>query len=224
MNKRLKKYYQWRIYTLLKRFLRIVEKEIYIITPSYAYDRRKDLFSRCVQSIIQQQTHPFQVHHLIVFDGEQPETIEMPALPSWYHYRILSTPRTACYGAHQRNVGAQIIEKEKKGWAIFLDDDNELKPNALNTISKYLDARVGVYVFRVWHEELKAFVPKDLSKVPKYLDIDTLCLVVNANVIGLAQWQSIYHHDFLYAQNIISMAQHYGYSIQINADTIGVHH
>lgn len=224
MNQRLKQYYKWRIISVIKRVLRIVEKEIFIITPTYAYDRRKELLDRAIQSVINQQTHPFQVKHIIVFDGDRPETIQFPTLPLWYHYEILSTPRTATYGSQQRNLGIKYVEKEKRGWVIFLDDDNELYPNALTNFSKYLDAQVGVYVFRVWHSELKCYVPKDLQRVPTYLDIDTLCLIVNANVVGLAEWQGLYNHDFLYAQNLISMSEHYGYTTKVYPDPIGIHH
>lgn len=224
MNARLKKYYKWRIRSKIKQLFGIVNKELSIITPCYAYEQRRELLRRCIQSIINQAPHSLHIHHYIIFDGEKPSTIELPKRPEWYDYDVIETPRTGVYGAAQRNRGIALVEEKKRGFALFLDDDNELYPNAFEIIEREINASIGVLVFQVWHEELKHLVPNQLNLVPTYLDIDSLSLVVNADVVGLAHWQSLYHHDFLYAQNILTMSRHYGFETKVINKPIGIHH
>ncbi|MDK9700374.1 MAG: glycosyltransferase family 2 protein [bacterium] len=214
-------YYRWLIPVKVKRAFNLVSKDLHIITPSHSYESRSQLLHRAIDSILAQTPHGLKVHHHIVFDGDAPNKILFTDLPAWYSYEIISTPRTAMYGAHQRNVG---LEKVKTGWILFFDDDNVIDPNCCKIIEQYIHAGIGVLVFRVWHEELKKYVPEDLTAVPKFVDIDSLSFVVNADIAHYAEWQHKYHHDYLYIQNIIGIGEYFGFRTVVNDDIIGIHY
>lgn len=220
-NKRLRAYYNWRLRTKAKIALGIVHKTLNIITPSHTYEKRSAILHRALASILAQKPHGLTVNHIIVFDGKAPDKIDLDTLhPAWYKQRIIATDPTRVYGAHQRNVGLENVER---GWVLFLDDDNVLDENACAVIEKELDAAIGILVFKVWHAELNKFVPADPSKMPQYADIDSLSVVINTDVSSFATWQPLYHHDFMYIQNVWAMASHYGYRCEYRDKLIGTH-
>ncbi|MDK9700373.1 MAG: glycosyltransferase family 2 protein [bacterium] len=198
----------------------MMNKTLHIVTPSHTYQHRSHILHRAIDSVLAQKPHGLQVKHHIIFDGEAPENLPLPPLPAWYQYEIVATERTAVYGAHQRNVG---ISRSDSGWVLFLDDDNTITDDCCSIIESRLQEDIGVLFFCVWHAELNCNVPADMNTIPKYGDIDSLCYVIQSQIANLAEWQALYHHDFLYIQNIVSIAEHLGYRIVHYEDVIGTH-
>lgn len=129
-----------------------------IITPTY---KRHDLLERAVQSVLHQTYTEWEM--IIVNDS--PDDSSYKTLPSFFadpriHYYINDTNRGVNYS---RNRALDSVSKDSE-WVIFLDDDDYLALDALETFSKL----IAVHPECKWFVTNRAYVNGTLvTKYPK---------------------------------------------------------
>ncbi len=200
-----------------------------IVTPTYNYPRFHGVLKRGIESIIQQQNHHFQVRHIVVFDGDADPQFTIAKPPDWYTLEVYSSPRTAVWGIYQRN---RAIEKIEQGWVWFFDHDNVYYPGAFSALEQALSDDTGILFANVKdvHRNERLFgmkgnsiIPRNLADAPRYPEVDSLNFVVNAKLVASAEWQEKWGHDFMYAQNIASLARRLKYRVATMDFVVGEH-
>ncbi len=206
-----------------------MRKQLTIITPTYDYQRFKSVVQRGIASILSQGAHDFDVRHIVVFDGAIDPDFHVDNLPDWYRVEAYETPATNVWGIAQRNFGMSLVGQ---GWVWFFDHDNILLPSAFSDVSKELDSETGVLIVRAKHihanEKVFAksgdkIIPVDLEHSPKYSDIDSLNFIINSSIVGFAEWQEKWGHDFLFVQNIVTISHLIGLRIKRIDVVVGEH-
>ena len=217
MNERLKKYYQWRIKTILKRKLHIENKILNIITPSYSYSTRNLLLHRAIDSVVKQSEHHLRVNHLIYFDGLAPQNLNVKS-PIWYSLKVLSNEKCLRYSTDFRNEG---LHAATGGWVMMLSDCNELVPGAFTAIEKLLVVTAGTILFHVRRDNDNQVIPVSLDQTG-LCDSSSLAILVNSDIAWMVGYQHRILRDFQYIENIRAMAAHYGFANRTAEDVIGI--
>ena len=161
-----------------------------IITPTF--NRSQNIIKRCFASV-DAQTYT-NWNHLVLVDDEHLE----PHLSSDIIHTnskrefICMGKRTNNYGNSPRQLG---IEKGCGDYFVFLDDDNVIFPNYLETLVKYLEDNTdkSIAICKIIH---MGPLPGRFGEPPKILDgkppvlqnIDTLQVCVRAEVVKKLGW------------------------------------
>jgi len=162
-----------------------------IITPTY--NRNSNILKRCFASV-DTQTY-YNWNHLVLVDDETVEKHIPNEVSEMFRMNrefICMGKRTNNYGNSPRQLG---IEKGLGDYFVFLDDDNVIFPNYLETMVKYLEQNVEkqMAICKIIHMgPLPAKFgdpPKVLSGNPPVLqNIDTLQVCVRKDVVKTFGW------------------------------------
>jgi len=164
-----------------------------IITPTYR--RSEKVLRRCFQSI-ESQTYR-QWHHLVVIDDcDHKAHLSEDLIKDYRSDRrsfICLEKNTNNYGNTPRHIAIQMV---KTDYIVFVDDDNIIFPDYLETMVKSLqdqpEASVGIC--RIIH---MGPLPQRLCPPPKIIDgqppvlqnVDTLQMIVRAEVMKKEGWE-----------------------------------
>lgn len=108
-----------------------------VIIPAYNY---ADSLARALESVLGQAGNDYEV--LIVDDGSTDNTSAViERLLDTYPKRFRAVTRSNAGPAATRNYG---IEKTTGEWLIFLDADDELMPDALNELRRFIEQNSGI--------------------------------------------------------------------------------
>ncbi len=218
MNERLKRYYRWRIETILRRKFLPVTKILNIITPTYHPGKRSELVLRVINSILGQTSHNLRVKHFIVCDEEIPVEWKLSS-PAWYEQHFIPPIKLKRYSTDYRNAGLKSVTR---GWVMMLSDENELLPGCFTAIERNLSSRAGTILFRVRRGSDGMIIPTDSDRAPSFEDSPSLALIVNTDVAWIVDYQHRLLRDFQYIENIQAMSAHYGFENLSVQEIIGI--
>ncbi|MDK9700372.1 MAG: glycosyltransferase family 2 protein [bacterium] len=216
-SKRLRTYYRWRFHSILKRTARIVDKTLYIITPFTGNSADRANLQSGVASIIKQQLCGWRVILLVVCPHGT-DINDLPLVPDWLEIKVIEQKTGKTSVASLRNFGMSIVES---GWIMFVDCENRLAENALQMITESISANCGVLLFRVFDAVKDKTKPALESTSPRIGDIDSMGIVINADLKKQTLWQPKQESEYFFFQNVSSMSTHYGYQNLFLQQVIG---
>jgi len=184
-----------------------------IITPSY---KKHEELKDAIDSVAKQTYAKWEM--LICSDGY--DKITENIVKSYndsrlkYHY----TEMTNDYGSTQRNY---LMDVSIGKYLIFLDDDNVIYPDYLNTMLNNFDGSTGMVICRVDYDGLDHQLPiEDKLILGK---IDTLCVCVDKYYTKYATWENYVGHDYGFAKICENNIINHNKNVKYIPDVLGKH-
>jgi glycosyltransferase involved in cell wall biosynthesis len=172
-----------------------------IVTPTYP-GRAKKLES-AVASVRSQIFRDFD--HLVVGDGPTPEA---RAICERYGVRYIEMPEhTGNWGCQCRNYALEHCEADR---VLFLDDDNVLLPNCLQSINNACTDNPPIIIHKVlfFNKWTGQWIIMPNAMPPARANIDMLNFCVRSDIAKLAKFRQDAQHelDWFYIQDCLEHA------------------
>jgi hypothetical protein len=162
-----------------------------IITPTY---KRPYSLKRCIDSVINQTYENFEM--LICSDGHDVsvkntiETYNDDRLKYSYVEQINDT------GTTQRNLS---IRNAVGDYIMYIDDDNIIYENCLDTIKNNIRHDTGMIIFKTFNCLVNGIIPN--NKEIRHGNIDSLSVAIKRKIASENKWKNIYEHDYLFIKD-----------------------
>jgi glycosyltransferase involved in cell wall biosynthesis len=159
---------------------------ISILTPTY---KRYDELKNAINCVLNQSYKNWEM--LICSDGYDNKTESLIKEYNLNNIKYFHTQQTNDHGSTQRNYLTEISNGK---YIIYLDDDNVIYSNYLQTMVDNFDEKTGMIICRINYDGLNHNLPIDdkiiLGK------IDTLNFIVDKNYTKFATWNNYIEHDY----------------------------
>ena len=171
---------------------------ISIIVPIYKVEKYLD---ECVQSIIKQYNERIEV--ILVDDGSPDSCGKMCDEYAQEYDRIKVIHKENGGLSSARNAGLKIATGK---YIVFVDSDDMLDDNALNTITKSLDDKILLYSYEFSQiDNQSEFIKRYDARFEEGI-INVLKFIQGYyernNGLAWAAWQSVYRRDIIEKNNI----------------------
>jgi len=157
-----------------------------ILTPTY---KRYDELKVAIESVMNQTYQNFEM--IICSDGYDNEVENIIKEYNSEKIKYSFTEKTNDYGSTQRNYLTKISNGK---YLIYLDDDNVIYQNCLQTIVDNLDSNTGMIIFKIDYDGLDHNLP--IGNEIILGKIDTLNIVVDKYYTKYAIWYNYVGHDY----------------------------
>jgi glycosyltransferase involved in cell wall biosynthesis len=162
------------------------------LIPTY---KRHELLQRAINSVFQQKYKNIEI--LVCSDGDDIDVKNIVESYQDNRIKYYFTERTNNSGASQRNLLSKIATGD---FIIFLDDDNYIYENYLDTILKHIEKDDDMIVYKIDIEgHIYPIIP--LENKIEHGKIDTLNFIINRRFLSI-EWVSLYMHDFIHFKTI----------------------
>ena len=138
----------------------------YILIPVY---QAEAFLTQCLDSVFSQTAQNFRI--ILVNDGSTDGSAALcdKAAAGDSRVTVIHQQNTGPYGARRAAIERCLKEAEKEDWAVFLDADDSLKPNALETIAAAFQREDCDMVFigedQVWQDRVLRPFPAEMAFV-----------------------------------------------------------
>ena len=153
--------------------------KFYVLIPVY---KAAAFLGQCLDSVFAQTAQNFEV--VLVDDGSPDESGAMCDRFAASDPRVhaLHQENTGPYGARRTAIRYCLANGQKDDWAVFLDADDSLKPNALETIAKAHAQTQADLIFigedQVFEGKVLRPFPKDMAYIGTVTDKAALYKIV----------------------------------------------
>ena len=151
----------------------------YILIPVY---QAEAFLAQCLDSVFSQTVQNFRI--ILVNDGSTDGSAALCDKAAAVDSRVtvIHQQNTGPYGARRAAIERCLKEAEKEDWAVFLDADDSLKPNALETIAAAAQREDCDMVFigedQVWQNRVLRPFPVEMAFVGRVEDKGQLYKIV----------------------------------------------
>lgn len=189
--------------TIEEQWVKLVEKNITnfnydktfkfsFLIPTY---KRYFPLQRAINSVLKQKYENIEI--LVCSDGEDQKVLDIVNTYKDKRIKYLFTERTNNSGTSQRNY---MSEKSLGDFIIFLDDDNYLYDNYMETILHNIEDETDMLVYKIDIDgHIYPTIPIEHSL--EHRKIDTLNFVINKRFLNI-KWTNLYMHDFIHFKTI----------------------
>jgi predicted O-methyltransferase YrrM len=157
-----------------------------ILTSCY---KKYDDLKNAIESVINQTYTNWEM--LICSDGHDEEIKNIVDNYKLNKIKYFSTILTNDYGSTQKNFLTKISTGK---YLIYLDDDNIIYPNYLETIINNLNPNIGMVICKIDYDGLNHQLP--IENMILLGKIDTLCLCVDKYYTKYAIWKNYAGQDY----------------------------
>lgn len=162
-----------------------------VIVPFY--NTQKQTLLQCIKSIINNSRNDFEL--IIVNDGSEDIKLEK-AIKSINDKRIIYKKKRNGGVSSARNLG---INNSTKQYITFVDSDDEVKPNFIDTIINELKAEPDFLLFNCSYSRAGNI---NTYKFPNDINIDNIMSLLLCNRVPSAPWGKVYKRSIIKEENI----------------------
>ena len=184
-----------------------------ILTPTY---ERYDELKIAIDSVINQTYQNFEM--IICSDGYDNQVENIIKEYNSEKIKYSFTEKTNDYGSTQRNYLTKISNGK---YLIYLDDDNVIYQNCLQTIVDNLDSNTGMIIFKIDYDGLDHQLP--IRNEIVLGKIDTLNIVVDKYYTKYAVWYNYVGHDYEFIKICENNILNHNKNIKFISNILGRH-
>jgi hypothetical protein len=160
---------------------------------------RPEYFNLCINSILQQNYKNYNI--IVCYDKKQ----SIAYLNKYTHMDNITifVPTVSSTKKYKFNLYCNdMMEKVKKGWIMFLDDDDQLtSKNSLKIINEHMNNNNDLLIWKFLRPD-RLIYPQNPNNI-KLGEIDTTCFLFHSTWKNIAQWEDKQCGDYNFIKKYI---------------------